>query len=109
MTAEVPTRERLAAALAAIKGGIPPGMIAKAEQGYYHDFESPLAFPELQLVADLRACLGTPGASNAAIKALVADVIDGKYDATKAESDAWAASPEGQQVFRDLLGGGGKT
>lgn len=27
------------------------------------------------------------------------------WDADKAESDAWAASPDGQDTFRELLGG----
>jgi len=29
-------------------------------------------------------------------------VIDGEFDASKEESDAWAASPEGQETFRQL-------
>jgi len=105
MAAVNPTSERLAARLRTV-AGIPAAMIERAEQGYYHDYVSPLTFPEMQLVADLRALLGTPGAGNAAIKAVVDDVIGGIYDATREESDAWAASPEGQAAFRELLEGG---
>jgi hypothetical protein len=35
-------------------------------------------------------------------------VIDGEFDATKAESDAWARSPDGQAAFAGLLKGGKK-
>lgn len=73
-----------------------------AATGYYHDFLSPLATPELQLVADLReAAVRNPGRKEE-IKALAARVVNGDFDATKEESDAWAASPEGQETFRGL-------
>jgi hypothetical protein len=29
--------------------------------------------------------------------------VNGDFDATKEESDAWAASPEGQETFRQLF------
>jgi len=45
-------------------------------------------------------------AAGLALLGLRQRVIDGEFDASKAESDAWAASPEGRQAFRDLLGGG---
>jgi hypothetical protein len=32
-------------------------------------------------------------------------LIDGEFDATKAESDAWARSPDGQAAFAGLLKG----
>jgi hypothetical protein len=71
-------------------------MAERARQGYYHDFLSPLAMPELQLATDL-AEAGTPEAM-----ALRRRVINGDFDASKEESDAWAESPEGQAAF-DLL------
>jgi len=71
-------------------------MAAKAATGYYHDFLSPLPLPEMQLEADLRA-IGTPAA-----EALRRRHLNGEFDANREESDAWAASPEGQDTFRQL-------
>jgi hypothetical protein len=38
-----------------------------------------------------------------ALAALTARVIGGEFDATREESDAWAASPEGQETMKLLL------
>lgn len=78
-----------------IKAGLPE-MAAKAAEGYYHDFLSPLACPELQLDSDL-VSVGT-----AAALALRARHHAGEFDATRQESDEWANSPEGQAAFRSL-------
>lgn len=72
-------------------------MAEKAATGYYHDFMSPLDLPEIQLVADLAAA-GTPEAL-----ALRVRVMDGEFDATLEESEAWAAGPEGQAALGSLL------
>jgi hypothetical protein len=72
-------------------------MAAKATTGYYHDFLSPLATPCLQLAADL-AAVGTPAAL-----ALRERHLNGEFDATKEESDEWAASPEGRATFEALI------
>lgn len=101
------TTAKLADALAAIPG-VPRDMIRRAIDGYYHDFLSPLTFPEMQLVADLRELAGrpaTPRDSRPRLRALVQDVVDGKFDASREESDDWARSPEGQAAFQELLGG----
>jgi hypothetical protein len=98
------TTAKLARALSAIPG-VPREMIQHAVDGYYHDYLSPLATPEIQLVADLRnlASLGaTPHDSRRALRELAKRVIGGEFDATKAESDEWARSPEGREVFRQL-------
>lgn len=98
------TTAKLAKALSAIPG-VPKPMVQRAIEGYYHDFLSPLAMPELQLVTDLRTLASnpaTPRGSRPLLRALAQDVIDGKYDASKEESDAWAKSPEGQETFRQL-------
>jgi len=71
-------------------------MSRKAREGYYHDFLSPLAMPELQLVNDL-AIIGTPEAL-----ALRRRVVNGDFDASEEESEAWANSEEGQETFRKL-------
>lgn len=71
-------------------------MAIKAAQGLYHDFLSPLATPEMQLLADLRAA-GTPAAL-----ALAERHMRGEFDASKEESDAWAASDDGRAAFEGL-------
>jgi acetyl-CoA acetyltransferase len=73
-------------------------MADKAAQGYYHDFLSPLVAPELQLLSDLHAA-GTPAAM-----ALHARHMNGEFDASKEESDEWAASEDGQAAFNELVG-----
>lgn len=83
-------------------------MATKAATGYYHDFLSPLDFPELQLEADLRMArdLAVDPQRKAEIEAVRKRHINGEFDANKEESDAWAASPEGQQAFNELTRGG---
>jgi hypothetical protein len=71
-------------------------MAAKAADGYYHDFLSPLAYPEMQLEADLSAA-GTPAA-----EALRRRHLNGEFDAPKTEADEWAASQEGRAAMRRL-------
>jgi hypothetical protein len=68
-------------------------MINKARSGFYDDFKSPHPMPEHQLLADARA---------AGLERIAQGVIKGEWDATKEESDAWAASPEGQEVMREF-------
>jgi hypothetical protein len=77
-------------------------MAKKAEMGYYHDFLSPLDMPEIQLVNDLReASMANPAKDQ--IIQLAQDVMDGKHDANKVESDEWAKSPEGQAAYASLM------
>jgi hypothetical protein len=90
------TKDILAAALT--EAGL-PDMAAKAAEGHYHDFLSPLDLPELQLAADL-ALAGTPAAW-----ALRERVINGDFDASREESEEWAASPEGQETMAELTRG----
>jgi hypothetical protein len=89
-----PTTERLARDLTA--AGAPLDMIERAREGYYDDFKSPLALPELQLYKDALAV---------GLAEIAAGVVEGRWDATIEESDAWAESPEGQAVFRELVEG----
>jgi hypothetical protein len=97
----VHTKDKLADAL--LKLGL-MNMSLKARGGYYHDFLSPLAMPELQLCKDLRMAARAPGVNAEAVMALYAQVINGDFDSSKEESDDWAASPEGQDAFKQLLG-----
>jgi hypothetical protein len=87
-----PTTERLARDLEA--AGAPAIMIVRARAGYYDDYKSPLAFPETQLLTDARA---------AGLEDIAQGVMDGRWDGTREESDAWAASPEGQAAFTELI------
>jgi hypothetical protein len=107
---EKPSKVKLAEALAEVPG-MPPAMLARAAGGYYHDYESPLAMPEVQLVRDLRDMAELPATgpkARAALRAIAHRVMEGDFDATKAESDAWAASAEGQEVMREFMSGIGK-
>lgn len=92
--AEIPTTERLARDLE--EAGAPAEMVQLARNGYYDDFKSPLAMPEAQLMHDAR---------EAGLQSIVEGVMDGRWDATREEADAWAASPDGQETFQELLGG----
>ena len=98
------TTVKLAKALSAIPG-VPPPMVKQAFEGYYHDYLSPLTFPEIQLVSDLRELAkapATPRDSRPLLRAMAQAVIDGEYDATSEESDEWAKSADGQETFRQL-------
>jgi len=100
------TTVKLARALGEIPG-VPEAMIKRARDGYYHDFLSPLAMPEVQLVADLRELStrpATPRASRPLLRDLAKAVINGEFDATKEESDEWMRSPEGQEAMAALTG-----
>lgn len=72
-------------------------MSVKAASGYYHDFLSPLATPCIQLANDL-AAVGTPAAL-----ALRDRHLNGEFDASFDESEAWAKGPEGQDAMRSLV------
>lgn len=92
--AEQSSKMKLASALRALPGFAARNdlqqMAARAEAGYYSDFGSPLATPCIQLAHDLKAV----GA-----EAVLARHMNGEFDATREESDAWAASPEGQEAM----------
>jgi hypothetical protein len=96
------TARILAAALA--DAGAPRGMIRRAERGYYHDYLSPLATPEVALVTELRHAANRAPNQAAARKLtdLARDVMAGKHDASKAEADEWARSPEGRETFAQI-------
>jgi hypothetical protein len=98
------TTAKLARALSEVPG-MPEDMIKRAIDGFYHDYLSPLTFPEIQLVSDLKALARLPTTgpkAKAALIVLARRVADGDFDASKEESDAWAASEEGRETFRQL-------
>jgi hypothetical protein len=73
------SKEKLAAALREV--GL-EHMALEAEDGYYDDFESPLAMPINQLVLNLRA-------RGKRYYALAQRAIEGEFDGTPEESAAW--------------------
>ena len=75
-------------------------MAARAETGHYHDYLSPLDFPDLALLEELHQAAAQ---GNVAARALVARHMNGDFDATKEESDTWARSPDGRAAFAALL------
>lgn len=85
----LPTTEKLAAALE--EAGCPAAMIADARRGFYDDYKSELISPISQLVHDLRVL----GKIQLAKRAM-----NGDFDGTQAEANAWAASQEGRQTFK---------
>ena len=70
-------------------------MIILAKEGYYSDYDSPLALPCIQLVKDLDA-LGLTELSDRA--------KDGEFDGTIEESDAWYER-EGRALALEVAGG----
>lgn len=92
------TKDKLAAELE--NAGL-PDIAERARQGIYHDYLSPLDFPELALAAELAKAAKR---GNKAAEALRQRHLNGEFDASAEESDEWAASPEGQETFRALFG-----
>ena len=93
----LPTTERLATALR--EANAPESMIKRAEAGYYDDFKGPLAQNIAELVAD---CGLAQGLDDIAWRAM-----DGEFDATNWEADAWAKNtPEGRAVMQEFFGAG---
>lgn len=96
------TKDKLAAALR--DAGLAP-MAEKAATGWYHDFLSPLAMPCQQLATDLGVHAHNPTSPRqAAARALLKRHMNGDFDASRAESEAWSASQEGRSVFAGLTG-----
>lgn len=87
------TSERLAQVLHA--AGL-RNLAAKARAGYYDDFRSPLATPIVQLVKDLKAA----GRDDIAQRAM-----NGEFDATQEEAEAWRKSSEGEETIRKFTSG----
>lgn len=83
------TKEKLAEDLR--KANAPDDMVQRALQGYYDDYESPLATPIHRLVNDAIEW----GLMDIANKAR-----NGDYDGTKEESEAWLNSnPEMKDII----------
>lgn len=85
------TKVRLAEHLKAHNA--PEEMIRKAIDGYYDDYESPLATPIIQLVLDCRK----EGGELLKIASLAKD---GEYDGTREEAEAWF-NREGKRLLEE--------
>ena len=68
----------------------------RARQDEFHDYQSPHTYPQHVLVDELQ------NAGLTAARRLIRRVINGEFDATRAEGDAWAASPEGKATIKSL-------
>jgi hypothetical protein len=79
-------------------------MAAAARTGYYHDYLSPLALPEMQLMTDLAEAASKRPDQAGEIMALRRRCINGDFDANTKESDEWAQSAEGREAFGSLTG-----
>ena len=98
------TTVKLAQALSVIPG-VPQDMINRAQAGVYHDFLSPLDYPEVQLLSDLQALAETPATprdSRRLLRDMARRVMAGEFDASAEEARVWAESPEGRETFRQL-------
>lgn len=103
MSDEWPTVKKLVDALREAK--VPGQIIINAKNGDYHDYLTSYATPLQKLVEELRfTALGRRKEIVQRHEALVQRVIDGEFDATKEEAELWAASEEGQLIFKELLG-----
>jgi len=80
-------------------------ILRRAERGYYHDFDSPLATPKVQLVTELRA---------AGFEDLAQKTIDGAYDdeqptlAQKEELRLLATQFFGDGFYDEIMGEKGR-
>lgn len=77
----------------------------RAEQDEFHDYLSPHAMPSAVLDAELVSVVMND--KNSERLRMAAHHIrsrhhDGEFDASAAESDEWAASPEGMEAFAQL-------
>lgn len=69
-------------------------MAAKAAAGYYHDYLSPIAMPEMALLNELAFAVANAKdqAARDKIMELRQRAINGDFDATTEESEEWAKS-----------------
>ena len=89
----MPATERLAIALEALDDERLAGMIDRARRGHYDDYKSTLVQPLIVLVKELH---------DFGLHGMVQRVIDGEFDSTQEESEAWINSPEGQKILSEF-------
>lgn len=82
-----------------------PDLAKRAAAGEWSDYFGPHAMPQHHLVAVLQERASDFPSKLDEIKAVIVRVMSGDFDATKEEADEWGASAEGQELFRELMGG----
>ena len=87
------TKEKLAKALTEVSA--PDWMIKNAQNGQYDDFESQAVNPIMTLVSDCRKT------ELEELDEIAQRAIDGEFDATKEESDAWYER-EGKDILSSI-------
>lgn len=94
------TKERLAQRLEALGAH---ELAERARKGMYSDFESEVAMPKVLLVADLKLVASTSGSQETwhSLHAMAQEIIDGKWDDTPEEAEAWAAAQTGE--MREMI------
>lgn len=85
-----------------------PAMARRAREGHFDDFFAPPDVADgleiLHLVNELHAKTQVVAKSDRArIREVIEAVKVGEFDATREESDRWAASKDGQDTMRELL------
>ena len=84
-----------------------PDMAARARLGHFDDFHAPAEVADglelVRLVAELRRVARADPSKADGCAAVENAARRGEFDATKAESDRWAASKSGQDTFAELL------
>ena len=84
-----------------------PDLARNARAAHYDDFHAPAEVADgleiLRLVRDLRRAARAEPERADRIAVIENAVRRGEFDATKAESDRWAASKDGQDTFAELL------
>jgi len=91
MPKTLPTKERLAQALEELHDPRLAEIVARARAGVYDDFETTLPFPQATLIGELVELSHFKFASR---------VMNGEFDATEEEGNAWLAS---QQVLKEFF------
>lgn len=86
------TKKLVAALVEANSTGELDEIISEARNEHFHDYhENGYTFPQMTLAEMLRRKTGTGE--------LCQRVIDGEFDATTEEANAWLSSPEGQEAI----------
>lgn len=94
------TKDILAAALR--KAGL-PDLAKLAEAGHYHDFLSDLDMPAAMLVAEITERIQKHPTQE--MIDLRQDIMEGKHDASKEESDEWYAAQDAKskEIFEKAV------
>lgn len=80
-------------------------LAARARAGEFNDYFGSHTMPQTALLALVRTdSRGTPEQR----ATIMSNIVNGKYDGTQAESDEWARSDEGRELFSALLATAGK-